>query len=118
MKAEAKARTTMRADRLVQPPHRAPPPKAATPGAWVAQAGPTQVRLAQALAVRAATGEARLSMAYDSGKAKAARMVAAGTVAVRPRRTVERGGARPPIPVHAAAPARCTVFWSVLLVAC
>jgi hypothetical protein len=104
VKVEAKATTTTT---------RAPGPEAATPGTWAEHAGSTQARPARGLVAQAATGAARLSMTYESGKAKAAK-----TVAARPCRTEKRGGALPPPPVHAVAPPCCTVSWFVLLVAC
>jgi hypothetical protein len=77
----------------------APPPEPAMPGTWAVQVGPTQVRPAKDLAAQAAKRAARWSITYESRIVKTAK-----TVAARPCRTEEREGARPPPPVHAAAP--------------
>jgi hypothetical protein len=76
------------------------------------QAGSSEARPAQVLATQVATEAMGRSMAYESRAAKAAK-----TVAARPCRTEEIGGARPPSPVHVAAPLRCAASsYSFLLV--
>jgi hypothetical protein len=54
---------------------------------------------------------ARRSMTTESGMAKTAK-----TIAARPWKTEQRGGARPFPPVHTAAPLHCAASWSFLLV--
>ncbi len=67
---------------------------------------------AQDLTAQATTRAARLLMVNDGWMTKAAK-----TVAARPRRIKERGGARPPPPVHVATPPRFAASWSFLVVA-
>jgi hypothetical protein len=70
-------KATTKADQLAWSPQGVPPPEAALPGTWAAQAGQTQARQAQDIAVQAATMAARRSMrrggrcgeAVDGGEA-------------------------------------------------
>jgi hypothetical protein len=113
VKATVEAEATARANRLAQPPQRAPPPEAVMLETLASQAGPTQARPAQDLAAQATTRTARLLIVYDEWMAKAVK-----TVVTRPCWTEERGEACLPPPVHAATPLYCTVSWSFLVVAC
>ncbi len=81
-------------------------------GTRVVQAGPSEARPVQVLAVQVATEATGRSMAYESRVVKGAK-----TVAARPCRTEESRGAHPPSPVHVAAPLHCTASsYSFLLV--